>query len=277
MTFPWVPVTGPIKHHCRINRSKVTAVNGRGRSSCHYSISILFTQQEHQVMASETAQVAEPPTAGRDEEPAAEANLELEADQMDEIFDVVDETNTPVSTAARRRCHEEGLLHRSTHVFIFRSRLSIGASAPAIELLLQQRSEKKKVGASLWDVSVAEHLSAEEDYLTASTRGLQEELDLTFPADALVTVRQPYLSKQFYEEAGVLDNMFTSTFSALYDQTVNGRVRFDEAEVQAVEWWPVDRIVKKSKEKPELFTRWLLIELRNIDLVELGKRTAGEL
>ncbi|CDF34827.1 unnamed protein product [Chondrus crispus] len=55
----------------------------------------------------------------------------------------------------------------------------------------------------------------------------------------------------------------------------HGRVRFDEAEVEGVEWWPVERLVKRSKEKPELFTRWLVIELDNIDLVELGKRIVG--
>lgn len=233
-------------------------------------------QGQRRAMESGTAQVADPPAPASNTAAASTPGTEP-VDQMDEIFDVVDETNTPVSTAARRRCHEEGLLHRSTYIFIFRSRLSIGASAPIIEVLLQQRSEKKKVGQSLWDVSVAEHLSAGEDYLTASTRGLKEELDLTFAPDALVTVRQPNLSRQLYEEAGVLDNMFTSTFSALYDEAEHGKVRFDEAEVQAVEWWPVVRLVKQAKEKPELFTRWLLIELNSIDLVELGKRTAGEL
>lgn len=228
-------------------------------------------------MESGTAQAAESPAPASNAAAATATSTEPLADQMDEIFDVVDETNTPVSTAARRRCHKEGLLHRSTHIFIFRSRLSIGASTPIIEVLLQQRSEKKKVGQSLWDVSVAEHLSTSEDYLTASTRGLKEELGLTFAPDALVTVRKPYLSRQFYEEAGVLDNMFTSTFSALYDEVMNGKLRFDKAEVQAVEWWPVVRLVKQAREKPELFTRWLLIELNNIDVIELGKRTAGEL
>lgn len=226
-------------------------------------------------MASGEIDVKEQQKAAQATATVTASNGEPEADNMEEVFDVVDDTNTPVDTATRAKCHEEGLLHRSTHILLFRSHLSIGATTPAIEVLLQQRSEHKKVGAKLWDVSVAEHLSAGEDYIAASTRGIQEELGLTLAADALVTVRQPYLSRQFYEEARVLDNMFTGTFAALYEEMVHGRVRFDEAEVEAVEWWPVDRVVKKAKERPELFTRWFLIELRNIDLVELGNRMVG--
>lgn len=198
------------------------------------------------------------------------------ADNVDELFDVVDDANNPISTATRRRCHEEGLTHRSTHIFLFRSVRTIGTSIPTIEVLLQQRSEDKKIGALLWDVSVAEHLSVGEDYLTASVRGLQEELGLNISPDVLVNIRQPYLSKQVYEEAGVLDNMFTSTYSALYDQYSHGNMRIDEAEVKDVRWWSVEDVVKQSRQDPSLFTRWLLIELDNIDLIELGKRITAE-
>jgi len=209
--------------------------------------------------------------------PEVSAVTESLADDGDELFDVVDESNKVINQALRRQCHEEGLLHRSTHIFLFRSRRIIGTSIPTIEVLLQQRSKEKKVGGGLWDVSVAEHVSAGENYLDASVRGIQEELSLDVTPDALVTVRQPYLSKQAYEEAGILDYMFTSTFSALYDESSHGRVKIDEAEVQNFDWWPVELVVKKSKADPSAFTRWLLIELSNIDLIELGKRIAAEL
>lgn len=199
------------------------------------------------------------------------------ADQMDEEFDVVDEDNMPVSKASRDDCHREGLLHRSTHVFLFRNRVKVGQTKPTIEVLLQRRSEKKKVGPGLWDVSVAEHLSTGEGYLEATIRGLNEELGLNVSEDALVTVRQPYMSRQWYAEASVLDNMFTTTFAALYDERLHGKVNFDEAEVHSVEWWPVDTAVNEAARDESLFTRWLLIELKNIDLKVLGKRLTGEM
>lgn len=201
---------------------------------------------------------------------------ERNADQMDEMFDIVDESNNPVGTASRQRCHDEGLLHRSTHVFLFRNKAAVGSMEPVLEVLLQQRSKNKKVGAELWDVSVAEHLSVSEDYLTATIRGLSEELNVNFNADSLVTVRQPYLSKQHYPEAGVLDFMFTSTFAAVYEDSIHGPIRFDETEVQAAEWWPVHMVMKEFKKEQPRFTRWLMIELRNINIVDLGKTLLGE-
>lgn len=199
------------------------------------------------------------------------------ADNMDEEFDVVDENNVPTGKASRKKCHEEGLLHRSTHIFLFRSHTTVGDQTPSTQVLLQKRSEKKKVGGGQWDVSVAEHLSAGEGYVEATVRGLSEELGVKMSGDSIVAVRQPYLSKQMYQEAGVLDNMFTSTFAALYDERVHGRVRFDEAEVQDAEWWPVERLVREAKLDESRFTRWLLIELGNINVVEVGRRVLGEM
>lgn len=208
---------------------------------------------------------------------ANEVEDEQVVDQPDEIFDVVDESNTPISTASRQRCHDEGLLHRSTHVFLFRTRREIGNPKPVIEVLLQRRSECKKVGGGLWDVSVAEHLSAGESYRKATVRGMREELGLSVTEEELVKVREVYLSRQYYEEAGVLDHMFTETFGLLYEEGRHGGVTMDEQEVMGVEWWEVERVVRAGREDGTLFTRWLLIELKNVDLVEMGKRISGEM
>lgn len=202
---------------------------------------------------------------------------EATVDPLDEVFDVVDDSNTPVSTASRQQCHDEGLLHRSTHVFLFRMRLEIGNPKPVIEVLLQRRSERKKVGGGLWDVSVAEHLSAGESYQRAAVRGMREELGLTVKEEELVRVREVYLSRQFYEEAGVLDHMFTETFGLLYEEGRHGEVVVDGEEVTEVEWWRVERVVRGRREAEGRFTRWLLIELKDVDLTEMGRRITGEM
>lgn len=206
-----------------------------------------------------------------------QALTEATVDPLDEVFDVVDDTNTPISTASRQQCHNEGLLHRSTHVFVFRMRLEIGNPKPIIEVLLQRHSERKTVGGGLWDVSVVEHLSAGESYREAAVRGMREELGLNVMEEELVKVREVYLSRQFYEEAGVLDHMFTETFGLLYEEERYGGVVVDGEEVTEVEWWSAERVLRERGEAGERFTRWLLIDLRNIDLVEMGKRITGEL
>lgn len=200
-----------------------------------------------------------------------------DVDYADEEFDVVDSENRCIGRATRKRCHEEGLLHRSTYVFLFRARQTIGRLRAEVEVLLQKRSEKKRVGGGLWDVSAAEHVSAGENYVQATARGLYEELGIRINQDQdLVQIRQAYLSKQYYKEAGVLDNMFTCTFAMVYDERTHGALRIDGAEVESVEWWPVSTLVKKSKSSKDMFTRWLLIELDNLNLVEVGKMMMGE-
>lgn len=208
---------------------------------------------------------------------SCEAPCTSGVDCADEEFDIVDSENRCIGRATRRRCHEEGLLHRSTHVFLFRARQTIGRLRAEVEVLLQKRSEKKKVGGGLWDVSTAEHVSAGENYVQATARGLYEELGIHINEDHdLVQIRQAYLSKQYYKEAGVLDNLFTCLFAMIYDEETHGALRVDGAEVECVEWWPVSTLVKKSKSNKDMFTRWLLIELDNLNLVEVGKMMMGE-
>lgn len=215
---------------------------------------------------------------------AGEEHLDLldrepsdQVDNNDEEFDVVDENNVPIGKATRQKCHEEGLLHRSTHIFLFRTNKPIGAAVSRVEVLLQKRSEKKMVGAGLWDVSVAEHLSAGETYQEATIRGAREELELDIAADDMVQIREAYLSRQFYKDAGVLDHMFTCTFAMLYGAEIHGNVVVDGEEVETVEWWPVAQLVKSAKAEPHLFTRWLLIELDKLNIIEVSKMVAGEM
>lgn len=199
------------------------------------------------------------------------------ADQTDELFDVVDDDNNPISIATREQCHTDGLLHRSTHVFLFRQRYVIGGLSARTEMLLQRRSQGKTVGPGLWDVSVAEHLSAGEAYTSATARGLREELGLTVDQDELVQIREPYLSRQVYEDVGVLDHLFTATYAMMYEENRHGAIVTDGDEVEEAEWWTVTNLIKTAKQTPELFTRWLLIELANLNLIEVSKMITGTL
>ena len=88
----------------------------------------------------------------------------------DEVFDVVDESDTVTGQATRREVHEKNLLHRAVHVF---------AVNRHGEVLLQKRSRFKDVHPSVWDSSVAGHLDSGEDYATAAIRELEEEMGIT--------------------------------------------------------------------------------------------------
>jgi isopentenyldiphosphate isomerase len=76
-------------------------------------------------------------------------------DKEDEVFELVDADDNVLGTAPRGVVHRQGLLHRAVYCWVFNARG---------EVLLQRRSPQKKIGAGLWDLSLAEHLQPGETY-----------------------------------------------------------------------------------------------------------------
>ncbi len=87
----------------------------------------------------------------------------------DEIFDVVDDNNLVLGQSPRSEVHAGGLLHRAVHIFVFNN---LG------ELYLQKRSSLKDSSPGLWDSSASGHLEVGEDYRSAASRELTEELGI---------------------------------------------------------------------------------------------------
>lgn len=96
----------------------------------------------------------------------------------DEWFDVVNARDEVVARALRREVHARGLWHRAVHVLVFDA---------AGRIFLQKRSMTKDLSPGLWDSSCSGHLDSGEDYDSAATRELGEELGI---APALAARRQ---------------------------------------------------------------------------------------
>jgi isopentenyl-diphosphate delta-isomerase type 1 len=89
------------------------------------------------------------------------------AQNLDELFDVVDEHDRVTGQAPRREVHARGWRHRAVHLLV-RNR--------AGKVFLQQRSMQKDLFPGLWDSSAAGHVGADEDYDGTALRELAEEL-----------------------------------------------------------------------------------------------------
>lgn len=87
-----------------------------------------------------------------------------------EIYNIVDENDCVIGQASRKHIHQNKLLHRSIHIFVFNSRK---------ELFLQKRALSKDENPGLWDTSSAGHVDAGESYDACAHRELLEELNLT--------------------------------------------------------------------------------------------------
>jgi isopentenyl-diphosphate delta-isomerase len=93
--------------------------------------------------------------------------------ERDEALILVDAADREIGHMSKRCCHEgSGLLHRAFSVLIFND---------AGELLLQQRSARKRLWPLYWSNSCCSHPRLAETIESASRRRLLEELGVSCP------------------------------------------------------------------------------------------------
>ena len=120
----------------------------------------------------------------------------------DELIDIL----TPVGeffgkTALKSKAHKEGLWHASTQIWIY---------TPKGEILIQQRAACKDTYPNLWDISIAGHLSAGDNAISASIREINEEIGVSTSAEALQFLKTIKTSKQPSKK--IQDNEFNHLF-----------------------------------------------------------------
>jgi 16S rRNA (adenine1518-N6/adenine1519-N6)-dimethyltransferase len=149
----------------------------------------------------------------------------------DELFDVVDEGDEVLRQEERKVVHQEKLLHRAVHVFVFNKRK---------ELLLQKRSALKDNFPNLWDSSAAGHLDAGENYDACAVRELGEELGIEECDTQQIAKLDPS------ENTGW-------EFIGLYVARYDGALRYPCSEVYAAEWFSMEQVREWVQVRPEDF------------------------
>ena len=77
------------------------------------------------------------------------------AQNLDELFDVVDAQDRVTGKLPRREVHARGLRHRAVHMLVVNG---------AGRVFLHKRSMAKDLFPGVWDSSAAGHVGAGEDY-----------------------------------------------------------------------------------------------------------------
>ncbi len=156
----------------------------------------------------------------------------------EEIFDVVNEHDEPIGTAARSVVHREGLLHRSAHVLVFDR---------AGRLFMQRRGLSKDTSPGDWDTSAAGHLNAGENYPDAALRELAEELGVR-PLEPLTPLMKLPASVATGQE-------FVWVFRGVVDPPVHP----DPSEIMDGRWCTVSEIAAWIARAPADFTSTFLL------------------
>lgn len=151
-----------------------------------------------------------------------------------EILDIVDVNGNPIGeTVDRIKAHEEGIRHRTSHVWI--ARIIDGE----MNLLLQRRSDNKDSHPGCLDISSAGHIPAGCTYLESARRELLEELGIESELSDYHYVgkrRKEY--KKLFHGKEFHDNQVSNVYIIFKDIDAD-EITFQESEVSEVLFMPL--------------------------------------
>lgn len=189
-----------------------------------------------------------------------------------DLVTLVNEDDQVIGEMDKVEAHRgEGKLHRAISVYLFRN------SDNGPELLIQQRSDQKIVGAELWANTVCGNVRSIENYQQCAYRRLKEELGITeVQIKPLIKFQyQVQCNEQFSE------NEIDQVYAEFYDEQVEP----NPDEVQNYSWinW-ADLLNELPHAKPIQFdglelsikhpassiqlAPWFVIMLKRDDLIQ---------
>ncbi len=144
---------------------------------------------------------------------------------QEELLEVVTEKGEIIKTLPRSEIHgNPSLMHRVVHVLVFNNNG---------ELLLQKRSMSKDVAPGRWDTSVGGHVNSGETPEEAVKREMEEELGIS---ECNLEFLYTYIHSNDYE----------SELVYTYSCTYNGKIKFQEDEIDEVRPWSLNEIEENS-------------------------------
>lgn len=149
---------------------------------------------------------------------------------LDELFDVVDEQDRVTGQLARREVHRLKLRHRAVHLLVVNR---------AGQVFLHKRSMAKDKFPGFWDSSAAGHVGAGEDYDGTAVRELEEELGCRPEKPP-----QPLFKIEAREETG-------QEFVWVYRVEAEGPFVLHPGEIERGDWFSVAEIDRWLVERPQ--------------------------
>ena len=158
---------------------------------------------------------------------------------MDELVARVDDFDQVIEIVPRKLANEKGYNVRIAAVLVFNSKG---------EIVLQKVSQNKKKDTGKWSYSAAGHVDANEDYLTAALRELEEELGIKGEIEDYIGLSRtvdPVTKKK-------------RSFHRAYKVVHDGPYVFDKTEAECIHAFSVEELTEMIRNHPESFKQNLL-------------------
>ena len=161
----------------------------------------------------------------------------------DEPLVLVNEADEEIGFATKERCHDgDGLLHRAFSVFLF---------SPEGDVLLQRRSDQKRLWPGVWSNACCSHPRRGETLDGALRRRLREELSLETPLRFLFKFR--YQAR--YETSGA-EHELCYVYAGLF----TGQPAVNANEIAATTVMTATALDTDIASRPERYSPWLKLE-----------------
>ncbi len=156
---------------------------------------------------------------------------------------LVDSQDKVLGYASKDECHDgDGQLHRAFSLFIFND---------SGELLLQRRSDQKRLWPNYWSNSCCSHPRQGEEMFEAAHRRLYEELGLR--------TQLQYLYK-FEYQASFGDPGTEHELCSVFIGKSSGNVQVNINEISEWRWVSPADLELEMADHPEQFTPWMKME-----------------
>ncbi|MGB5693604.1 MAG: NUDIX domain-containing protein [Flavobacteriaceae bacterium] len=154
---------------------------------------------------------------------------------MDELVDILDSDGAYTGEQIMKsEAHKKGLYHPTVHIWLYTNDGRI---------LIQKRGSGKKTYPLLWDVSVAGHVGAGENILSAAIRETHEEIGLQIEAETLEKIGI-YRSEQVHHE-DFKDFEFHHSFICELQKPLKD-LRKQKSEVEELKLIPLIRFAEET-------------------------------
>lgn len=154
-----------------------------------------------------------------------------------ENFDVLNEMGEFTNEiASREECHKKGLYHKAVVVFIINSKN---------EVLIQQRSNNKKLWPNKWDITAGGHVDAGEFGFQAVIREAKEEIGIDINENDLLFIGSTISHN---EEGDIINNHFNEFYIVQKDININD-INLQIEEVQDIKWISKEEIIRMIDER----------------------------
>jgi isopentenyl-diphosphate delta-isomerase len=160
---------------------------------------------------------------------------------------LVDDADHEIGQMSKSDCHAgHGVLHRAFSLLIFNAR---------DELLLQQRSDRKRLWPNFWSNSCCSHPRLGESMTTAIHRRLMEELGLRCTLDFLFKFK--YQAQ--YDEQGAEHELCSVFFGRSTTP-----VHVNREEIADWRWISLPQLQQQLSDEADRFTPWFKLEWEQI-------------